>query len=205
MNLGEFHSDVSIALARGTALDARIPGRVKQAAGWLERNYTFSYMERFRLLQLEIGDRTVDFPTNEIIKGFKFCRLIDGLGNYTYLNKINPGDMTGLSTVGISAFWTVANRMLVLNSIPTERANGEAMWHSYTDWPTGNDARHTLIDIASDVLLAQTLMFMASFDLRDMRMYQVWKDVRTEGVDTLSRAEDETTYGGQKVSMVYVP
>jgi len=214
MNLGEFHSNVSTTLNRGTTMDARIPGRVKMAVQWIERNYTFTHMERFRLLQIVALDRTVTFPEQEVVKGFKFCRLINADGTFRYLNKIDPMDMTGLVTKDSSAassditpsgFWTVAGRLMVFNAIPSTNLNGEAMWWSYTDWPTASDAQHPLLNIASDVLLAQTLLLMAAFDLRDTRMFATWKEVRDEGVNTLTRAEDEAQHSGESVSMVYVP
>lgn len=214
MTLSEFHSNVETTLNRGTTLTSRIPGRVKQAVAWLERNYTMGYMERFRLLQIVALDRTVDFPSNEIIKGFKFCRLVNPDGTYRYLNKINPQDSLGVVTkdssvvstdITPSAFWTVANKLMVFNAVPSINLVGEAMWWSYTDWPTDPNSQHLLMDIASDVLLAQTLMLMASFDLRDMRMLAGWKEVRDEGVNTLTRAEDEAQYSGQSISMAYVP
>jgi hypothetical protein len=214
MNLGEFHSNVETALNRGTTLTTRIPGRVKQAVMWLERNYTFSHMERFRLLQVVALDRTVDLPSNEIIKGFKFCRFINGDGSYRYLNKINPQDSLGIVTkdssaassdITPSAFWTIGNQLMVFNAVPSANMTGEAMWWSYTDWPTDLASEHALLSVASDVLLAQTLMFLAAFDLRDMRMMAAWKELRDEGVNTLTRAEDEAQYSGQSISMVYVP
>lgn len=214
MNLGEFHSHVETTLNRGTTLTSRIPGRVKQAVVWLERNYTFNHMERFRLLQIVAQNRTIDFPSNEVIKGFKFCRLINADGTYRYLNKVSPRDMLGVVTkdssvastdITPSAFWTVANKLMVFNAVPSINLVGEAVWWSYTDWPTTADAQHPLIVIASDVLLAQTLLFMAAFDLRDMRMLAGWKEIRDEGVNTLTRAEDEAEYSGQSISMAYVP
>lgn len=214
MNLGEFHSNVETTLNRGTTLSSRIPGRVKQAVNWLERNYTFNHMERFRLLQIVALDRTVAFPSDEIIKGFNFCRLVNADGTYRYLNKINPRDALGLVTkdssvvstdITPSAFWTVANEFMVFNAVSSVNLVGEAMWWSYTDWPTGDDAEHPLLSVASDVLLAQTLLFMAAFDLRDMRMLAGWKEIRDEGVNTLTRAEDEAQYSGQSISMAYVP
>jgi hypothetical protein len=99
----------------------------------------------------------------------------------------------------------IANKLMVFNAVPSANMTGEAMWWSYTDWPTDVSSEHVLLSIGSDVLLAQTLMFLAAFDLRDMRMMAAWKEVRDEGVNTLTRAEDEAQYSGQSISMVYVP
>lgn len=202
MNLGEFHSNVSTSLNRGTTLDDRIPVRVKQAVNWIERNYTFKYMEQFRLLQIAKDDRTVKL--NSLIKSWKFIRLIKKDGAYSYLNKIEPQDALGLASE-LRAYWVVGNSALILNSVPTENLSGEAMWIGYTDWPSETTSRHFLLDVASDVVLGQTLMFMAIFDMKDPRMLAEYKGMRDEGLNTLTRSADEEQYGGAGVSMAFVP
>lgn len=208
MNLGQFQALVSSTCNRGTTLDARIPAQVQMAALWLERNYTFKYMERFRLLQVVTGKRTVALPTNGLIKGFKFLRFVNTDASYLYLNKVEAADLSGSSwqqsssgTLFPANYWIVANRTLVLGYDPTVNLNGEAMWYEYTDWPTDPASQHELLSLATDVLLAQTMLFMASFVTRDARMFQVWKQVRDEGVNTMTRAEDEVKFGGQSITM----
>lgn len=202
MNLEEFHANVSTSLNRGTSLDSRIPARVKQAVQWIERNYNFKYMEQFRLLQIAKDDRTIKL--NSYIKSWKFIRLIGTDSTYSYLNKIEPQDAIALAT-DIGAYWIVGNSVLVLNAVPTEVLSGEAMWIGYTDWPVEPASRHFLLDVASDVVLAQTLMFMATFDTKDPRMLAEYKGIRDEGLNTLTRSADEEQYGGAGVSMAFTP
>lgn len=203
MNLGEFHTLVSDSLRRGTAQDALIPNQVRLAALWLERNYTFSYMKQFRLLQLASGDRTISLPSNKIVKAVDMIRLIGDDGVYTELTKVHPRDLSGLSDT-IRSFWMAGANTLVLDSTPTEDMSGEAVLVEYTDWPTADDSKHPLIDLAADVLLNQTLIFMAAF-LRDPNMIAVYKTLRDEALNTLTRAEDETQYSGKSESMAFVP
>jgi hypothetical protein len=88
MNLGEFHSNVETTLNRGTTLTSRIPGRVKQAVMWLERNYTFSHMERFRLLQVVALDRTVDFHQMRSLRDLSFVDLLMEMAHTDILIKL---------------------------------------------------------------------------------------------------------------------
>lgn len=210
MNLGEFHTAVSTALNRGTTLDARIPTMVAMAAQWIERNYTFKYMEKFKLLQVKEGDRTVLLPPATIIKGMKFLRILDDAGEFFYPRKIEPEDATGVgmqptsSTVPAS-YYIVGNHTLVFTGVPTEDLNGEAMWWEFTDWPIKADSNHFLLSAAADVLLAQTLLNMAAFVLRDARMVEGYKLMRDEGMNTLTRTADEMAYSGQSAEMQYRP
>jgi hypothetical protein len=198
------------------------------AAQWLERNYTFKYMERFRVLQIIANERVIQLPTNSIIKAFKFVRILNSDGSYSYLNKIEPEDSLGvvsdlnpLAMVPVStnsgivvptpnvinprAYWIVANKDIVLNAIPATDLVAEVMYYEYTSWPTALDSEEPLIDIASDVLIFQTLLFMSSLDTRDQRMAAAYKEFRDEGVNTLTRSEDENKYGSEQISMIFVP
>lgn len=207
MTLGEFHQLVSDNLRRGSAQNSAIPQQTKLAVQWMERNYTFRYMEKFRLLQLVPGDRTISFPDNIVVKSIKFVRLIDSDGRYLPLNKIEPGDLTGIRTgdrLVPKAFWGVGDGTLVLDVVPTEALNGEAVLFEYTDWPTAENSRHPLLDFAADVLMQQTLVFMATL-LRDAAMAGVYKTLRDEALDTLTRAEDEGQFGGESISMAFRP
>src|SRR5262250_2398351 len=98
MKLSEFHDLVKTTANRGSTLDTKIPMQVRLAAMRLERNYIFSYMERFKLLQLVQGDRTLDLPSSGLVRGFKFIRLINSDDTYTYLNRTSPAQLQGLTT-----------------------------------------------------------------------------------------------------------
>jgi hypothetical protein len=205
---------VSDSLRRGTSLDALIPAQTKLAVQWLERNYTFLYMEVFRLLQIGADDRIIPLPPSVAIKSIKFIRTIGTDGAYQYLKRIQPEDLLGLRSATTTpagndnvprAFFMVGVNQLVLDAVPSESYNGEAIFREYTDWPTDTASKHPLLQMASDVLLAQTQWFMAVNVMKDLRMAEVYKVARDEGVNTLTRAEDESAYGGADNQMVYAP
>lgn len=204
MDLGEFHSLVSTSLRRGTSLDTVIPSYSKIACLWMERNYSFKYMENFRLLQLVAGDRTVNIPTNRRVKSIEFIRLIDEEGGYTKLKKGNAEDFKGTETAAPTGYWLVGTRTIVFNNTPDEDLSGEAIFSEFTDWPTANTETHPLIDYGTDVLLYQTLIHMAAY-LRDAEMVQAYKALRDESINTLLRSEDETRFDGEALSMAYIP
>lgn len=211
MNLGQFKSLVSTALNRGTTLDARIPDMVALAIQWFERNYTYKYMERFKLLQVKAGDRTILMPTNVVIKGMKFLRIVNSDGNYSYVDKIEPEDSSGISMNGTSdqipgKYWMVGNNTLVFAAVPPSDLSGEAMWYEFTDLAKeNNDTQHYLITAAADALLAQTLLNVSAFVTRDARMLQGYKAMRDEALNTLTRSEDENKFGSESMEMQYRP
>jgi hypothetical protein len=174
-------------------------------------------MENFRLLQVLMNQRTIKMPPGVNIKAAKFIRLVDERvdvsvkGNYIYLNKVEPEDIQGIvsnkstSDPTPKSYYIVGLNTLVLDTIPDINWNGEAIFYEYTDWPTELTSNHPLLNIASDLMLAQTQFFFAVNILKDTRMVSAYKAVRDEAVNTMTRAEDETKYGGETISMVYIP
>lgn len=211
MQLSEFHTMVSASLRRGTTLDVYIPQQTAIAAQWLERNYSMKYMERFRLLQILKGERTIKMPANVLVKAAKFIRLFGRDGTYIYLNKVEPEDLQSTRSLNSTSdptphnYYIVGLKELVLDSIPQADFEGEGILYEYSSWPVEATAEHPLLDVGADLLLAQTQMFMAVNIMKDMRMVPAYKQLRDEAVNTLTRADDETKYGGEASVMAYNP
>src|SRR5256885_7724016 len=93
MNLSDFNTMVSNSLRRGTTLDSFIPQQVALAVQWLERNYTFKYMETFRLVTVRTNGRVLAMPGG-LIKSWIFFRIINADGSYKYLIKAEGKDLT---------------------------------------------------------------------------------------------------------------
>lgn len=208
MTLGEFHTLVKDSLRRGTTLSTQIVQQTQLAVQWLERNYTMSYMEQFRLFQLEANKRTIEFPTNAVHKAFKMLRLVDTDGGYLPLNKVEPEDLTrvvsSLNATGriVPSQYFVVGKTIVLDAFPSEALNGEAIIHQYSDWPTDTGETHDLLNMGADVLLQQTCLFMALY-LKDAEMAAAYKTLRDEAVKTLVIAEVEGKYSDASTAMVY--
>lgn len=202
MNLGELHALVRETIKRGTAYDSFIPTYVKMAVLFLERNYNFLYMQQLVNIQMTAGDRIVEIP--RYIKGVEFVRFTSG-ADYSYIgitearSQIRPAEGTPVE------FWKLGHNKLVFNPIPQEGYLGEALLTAYSDWPTADTSRHFLLDMATDVLLGQTMLQMAATVMRDSRMVEGFKLMRDEGLNTLLRAEDELRYSGVDLSLGYTP
>jgi hypothetical protein len=211
MELSAFHAMVSSSLRRGTTLDVYIPQQTVLAAQWLERNYSMKYMETFRMLQIEQGERVIQMPANVLVKAAKFIRLVNTDGTYNYLNKIEPEDLQSIRSITSVSdptphnYYIVGLKQLVLDSIPQVDASGEGILYEYSSWPSEPTATHPMLDVAADLLLAQVQMFMAVNIMKDLRMVPAYKELRDEAVNTLTRAEDETKYGGEAAVMAYTP
>jgi len=226
MNFSDFVQMVSAGLRRGNTLDQYIPGQARLAMTWMETNYNFKYMEQLRLLQLAIGDRVIKLPDNENIKAMKFFRIVNTDGTYLYLRKVKAEDLTTVistvntviggtvpATVGTpnivpTAYFQVSTDRLVINAITTVVFNCEVSYLGYSDtsgWKIGQTFNHPILTIAPHALVAQTLVNMAINIMKDMRMVQGYEKQRDEAVNTLTRAEDETNYGGEDTAMAYDP
>jgi len=204
MLLGEFHSIVSLSVKRGDTLDTVIPGLAKMACQWMERNYSFKYMEQVRVLQVEQGIRTIPLQSNQAVKKISFVRMISSTGEYTYLKRASPRDFTSVTVGESQGYWLAGNHTIVLENVPGEPLVGEALFDCYTEWPTEVSETHPLLQTASDVMMYQVLM-MLSAHMRDGRVFEAYKILRDEALNTLTRSEDELAYGGTDDAMAYIP
>jgi len=204
MQLQEFYSLVSTALKRGTELDSIIPQFAPLACGWLERNYTMKYMESVRLLQVNTGDRTIELQSNQQIKEIVFLRMIGTGGEYRYVSRRNPRDFTSVARGPSDFYWLAGTSTIVLENIAAAEETGEALFNCYSAWPKEPEETHPLLSSAPDVMMYQTLLMLAAH-ARDVRIAEAYIGLRNEGLNTLTRAEDEFRYGSVEQSMAYIP
>jgi len=126
--LGELHTTISNALARGTSLDAQIPGYLRQAARWIERNQTYQYMRKNGTV---LVDLTAEFPwvvqvPNPNWKSIDLIRLIppgqtDGT-RYWDIGKVSPLDYSFRATRMPNGYWLNGTEQIILNHTPDEAA-----------------------------------------------------------------------------------
>ena len=204
MKLSEFNSLVSTYLKRGTSLDAIIPKAAPMALSFLERNYTFKYMEVFKTVQLMAGDRTITLPLNMVTKSISMMRFINNDGSYKEINRVMPRDLKGTGVGCPTGYWLSGTTTIVFDMTSPSNVNGEAILNVFTTWPTGPDETHPLLIMASDVMIYQTLINMAAY-MRDSELVGAYKLMRDEGLNTLTRSDDELRYDSEHSAMAYEP
>ena len=202
MNLGELHTLVSASLRRGTALDAHIPGAVRRAARWIERNYSLKYMEEHFLFDIDASatnPRLITLPS--AVKKIEFFRWKDTDGDYHNMTQVAAQDFPDNEETDPVSFWMEGDRRLYLGETPEDDIDGaEILFIRYTSWPTDDAAEHWLIDNAEDLLLAQSAMNMLPFT-RDYDSAPLWKNARDEAVRTLLIADEELRQSIGQVAM----
>jgi len=236
VNIDEFNTLVSTSLRRGNSLDSFIPLQTALAVQFMERNYNFKYMEMFRLINIQgpqgaiPGQRVILMPSGVSIKAWILFRIINSDGSYSYIDKVEPKDLTmvdssantftagsvpapNTATIKPRNFFQVGLSTVVLDAVPSQNYSAEAMFYGYSSWPTdpttvpsgGSDFTHPLLQTMSDVLLAQTQWNMAKNVMKDTRMIQVYEADAKKAFDTLLRAEDELKYSAENMRMLYKP
>lgn len=205
MNLGEFHTQVRLELNRGTAVDAVIPGYVRRAARWVERNYTFPYMERFITATIPAGDRCVVMPGRLKSIGFIRTAWVDADGRprpHHYITRIDPRDVLGGGCGVPQGYWLDAADSIIFDRASDEDIPLEVQLIQYTEWPSTDSATHWLLSNAEDAMIAQTCVMIAPL-LRDPDLKQAYENMRVEAFRTLTLADDEFRYQNSDLRMNY--
>lgn len=183
-------------------MDGVIPKRVALAARWLERNYTFQYMKEWKTFNVVT---TASFPyiitlSDLLVKRINVVRkrvtAADGTIEYGLpLKQLEPGDR---STRPIAAepesYWLNGVSSLVLNTHPSENMTFEANLTLFTRWGSATSWTHWLLDNATELLLARTLM-MLSVRRRDPKLYATYQSEFDLEIKSFNVAEEDLQSG----------
>lgn len=204
--LGELHTMVQQSLQKGTTLDTVIPSRVRQAARWIERNYTFQHMRRIGTLQIDLGSEfpwAIETPS-KTWKSIELVRIVDG-GNIYKLD-MDP-DYSQQLTFPVerpTRYVLDGVERIMLNANPDKNYYMEIFWTQYTSWGVADEFTCWLLENAEDLLLYQTMIHMALF-LRDDRMAQTYIGGRDEALRTLLLEAQERVTAGLELTMQFTP
>lgn len=208
MTLATFHTRVKNEINKGSLHDSLIPDKVKDAAKLLERNYTFNYMWRFVRFTIDpnCGSGMV-FTMPSLLKKMKFFRLsYDDEDEYRYLTKVDPAEIArvGDPTLGERPqhYWFDANEAIYLDAEVNEEVPAELYYAGYTNWPTDTSQTPTLLTIAEDVLLYQTMVIFGA-TIRQPEFVSTYGALMAQAIQTLIGSEEEFEQGGQSPSMGY--
>lgn len=205
MNLGEFEAELKQIIRRGDSLDPVIPGFIRRAAFWIERNKTLNYMLRFG--DLEIDPAVTDTPRyveleGTRIKSIPMFRWVGADGTFQYLKKTDPRDMGALESGVPGFYWMSGVSTIVLSGTPDQVLNGELWVARYSAWPTTDGATHYLLDNAEDVLQARAMINVANH-VRDSELRAHWKGIFDDSLIGLYAAEEELTWENSDLRMEY--
>lgn len=164
--LSTFKATIRDIANRGTTLDGYLPTAIKNAGDFLEKNYTFHYMTRFRTFNIDAdasNPRFIDLPTTRL-KRIDFIRYADDDGLYNIIEKAKPQDFDEIEDGAPTHYWLDGNRSIVLNNTPDEDIDGvEIGFVEFTSWPTNDDAEPWLLANAEPVMIAGTMLELAPY------------------------------------------
>lgn len=212
--IADFHSLVAGSCNAGSSLDGVIPGRVRMAARFLERNLDFAYMRRWGELNI---DADADEPHVVSLFGYNFkaidaVRIVnldvtpgsDDADRFTDLKLIDPRQRTTRRSESPSAYWLDGVTNLILDARPNVDMVLELHYRAFTEWSASSGWTHWLLQNAEDLLLAQSMMFIAIYR-RDMALYATYKAMRDDSMKTLQAAEEELAFSNREAAMLWLP
>lgn len=183
-------------------MDGLIPGFVRKAALWIERNNTLQYMRKFATISIDASTDSARYITLEDtrIKSVEFLRWVPTDGDFQYLHLRSAQDYLNLSVGTPEGYWLDGVDRLVLSSTPDEDLSGELMVNRYTAWPTSLTATHWLIDNAEDILEALAMVNFAKHS-RDAELLSFWKGIFDTGLLGLYAADQELQWTNADLRM----
>jgi hypothetical protein len=190
--------DVSTDLNLGTTLDTIVLNRVYAAHRFMERNYTFEYMNTLRTLVIAAGALT--FTLTAGTKRVQMIRF-DYESQYRYIEKVDPTDVIEAETTIPAVWWlegTVTAHIFKAFSEATtltivEALTKQAYAAGDSDW---------LTDQGGDALQYKALMLMAG-PAKDLELKQLYADDFQEALNVVLALDDELKRGTANPQMRY--
>jgi hypothetical protein len=214
VNLGDFHDLVKDIFNRGTKLDAVIPTFTRQAARWLERNYTFQYMHTLEPFVVDpdgTTPRLVTLPNEP--KELRFVRFVlqpstvynsTSVVKFAYLRQIDPSESYGRAVEIPTEFWMNGTRELEMVSMTDEDVDlgleVDAYW--YTNWPDDAAEEPWLILNGEDVMMAATCIVLAAYDKNSDMMVR-FQPIFDKSIKTLIDSGDILVQSARDEEMLY--
>lgn len=196
MTKATFEADISAIINRGTRYDSYIEGYTARAIAFLERNYSFKYMERFCEFTVSAGSNEPEvLPYPSRLKEMSFMRFIKDDGEYHYIKQGDPQQFafspTNVDLADLPTHYHIdADQRIWLNKRVTEDQSGELMYYQFTDWSDVESGdTHWLLDHAEDVLFAHTIIQMGPL-LRMPDLMSIYREMLPELMKSLAIAQE---------------
>lgn len=215
MLLSDFKARIQAHSNKGTTLVGEIPYAIAEAVDWIESNYTLEYQKQFVSVVLPAGASSLavsnfisGLPGAKRLKAIRWLRrgrVSGATTQWIYLPKIEPTDrVSGEASDRLpSGFWVVGGETLVFDNSQDQALALEAEISVFSDWSTVSDgSTHWLLQNASRLLLAQTMLFLAPY-MREPGLRQLYQAEREEQARLLGLAQDEAQFSGTDMRMLY--
>jgi hypothetical protein len=200
--LGDFHTLVVDEMNKGSVHTSRVPQRTLMAAQVIERNRTFKHMERFVEFTQPAAQRAFPFPSTRV-KKFEFLRFAGTDGDFNYLVHVDPSQIENNLTGSPVGFWMDGKDYIWFDVEPDEAIDFEMSFVEYSNWLlSDNNYTNWLLDNGTDLLLAQTMIYMAPI-AREPGWIELYKDMRERGERTLYLADEELRQSMRDEIMIY--
>lgn len=193
VNQAELKTQLRGTHGQGTTLDPLLTTFIRQGVKWIERNYTFLYMEKFGELTIKSNTsfpRLIDLESDRV-KDISMFRITLDSGLFHYLKKIEVNKMTKVQTSIPYGYWVQGVSFMVLDNIPDQDYSAELTLVEYTPWSDSDNYTNWLLNNADDVVY-KAAMVEISLYLRDYKSVQFWQDQRDRGIKTMIIADEET-------------
>lgn len=202
MDLATLTSALSDECNKGNSLtDATIQQRIRMAMDNIERSRDWFYMRSFDNITLDpnaVNPRRIDQPAR--LRAVHFVRIARDDGSYVGLDEVDPKDITKNNMDIPKGYWRDGTQYWWLDNTPDKAYTLEYGVEQYTEWSSDDAFEPWLLAHASDLMLHQTMILLATY-LREPEIMQMHKPLRDEAAQTLREVDDEMKYSNHPLRM----
>lgn len=167
MKLGDFHSQISEIIKRGSSLDGAIPGAVRRAVKTIERRVTFDYMLDYYRETLKENESSIQNWTSvdkRNIKSIKSAKLLSADESAVFWLKKDDERQYPSRPIGPpSSYWLSKVKEVHFDTFANADQLIEFRLAVYTAWPTELSVEPAILDNHEDLVLYRSMLEMAPY------------------------------------------
>lgn len=187
-----------------TELDAMCRSAINNSILWLERNYTFKYMEGTQAFTLQARTYPPAYRLPKNPKSFNWVRVpekstLDESRDYREISRVDARDLNSVAIGEPKYWWLDGVDFMVFDAIADSDVPVEVNYNKYTGNLEDTDD-HWLFSFAPDVIIARAMQFLAPY-LREPEILQLYRTSLDDGLKALVLADEELRNTGQLVQM----
>lgn len=173
--IANLYDDMRASIKRGATFDSSFEGAARRAVDFIEKDYTFYYMMKYRFLST---DYTADYPTRltlpDRVKSVVFLRQRYDDNTLNYLKMYREDSDFENDLTNPQGYTLSEGNVIVLDSLPqNSNINLEIYYSKYTEWPSNTAFEPDILKNNEAYLLAQAMIELFPI-VKDPAIASIW-------------------------------
>jgi hypothetical protein len=204
MNLSTCYANIRAEIKRGNNYDDSIVSKVAQAVRMIEDAENWRHMERyaeFTISAAAANPRIISQPAG--LKTVEFIRFTNSDGELTYLDEVDPRDVTAVEDGDPEGYWQDGDQYFWLDNTVEEDREAEISYIAYTTLPADTATVVPMLTTFQTAIESLTMVLLAPTIRMTNELKQSYADAYKEAIRLRTLADEASRNRSVSLRMGY--